>query len=218
MPSISQLLQILGNANFSLTGCQANNWLGASGTKTSFTVRQFANLFRANRFFSSLLPTSVIRSLLVLHIINQHYAKCDLCSEFRVLWSVRAKYGCIVLSSLKNRSCCPSEFFFQWFYRTKGLADTEITKKQKNTLSLLIIFEWTLTIFDLSKVQSLGCPHRLIGFHTTIKNYNIAPPLGYLLTSLPTSNISLDFLYSSPALLVHLRRGSFSVTLKRLGQ
>ena len=145
-------------------------------------------------------------------------AICVPSSVFRDLWSVRAKYGCIVLSSLKNRSCCPSEFFFQWFYRTKGLADTEITKKQKNTLSLLIIFEWTLTIFDLSKVQSLGCPHRLIGFHTTIKNYNIAPPLGYLLTSLPTSNISLDFLYSSPALLVHLRRGSFSVTLKRLGQ
>ena len=111
----------------------------------------------------------------------------------------------MVLSSLKNRSCCPSEFFFQWFYRSKGLADTEITKKQKNTLSLLIILctesEWTLTIFDLSKVQSLGCPHRLIGFHTTIKSYNVAPPLGYLLTSLPTSNISLDFPYSSPVLL-----------------
>lgn len=208
MPSISQLLQILGNANFSLIGCQANNWLGASGTKTSFTVRQFANLLRANRFFSSLLPTSVIRSLLVLHITNQHYAKCDLCSVFRDLWSVRAKYDCMVLSSLNNRSCCPSEFFFQWFYRTKGLADTEITKKQKNTLSLLIILctesEWTLTTFDSSKVQSLGCPHRLIGFHTTIKNYNIAPPLGYLLTSLPTSNISLDFPYSSPVLLCAL--------------
>ena len=137
MPSISQLLQILGNANFSLIGCQANNWLGASGTKTSFRVRQFANLLCANRFFGSLLPTPVIRSLLVLHITNQHYVKCDLCSVFRDLWSVRAKYGCMVLSSLNNRSCCPSEFFFQWFYRTKGLADTEITKKQKNTLSLL---------------------------------------------------------------------------------
>ena len=131
------------------------------------------------------------------------------CSVFRDLWSVRAKYGCMVLSSLNNRSRCPSEFFFQWFYRTKGLADTEITKKKKkNTLSLLIILctesEWTLTIFDLSKVQSLGCPHRLIGFHTTIKNYNIAPPLSYLLTSFPTSNISLDFPYSSPVLLCAL--------------
>ena len=118
----------------------------------------------------------------------------------------------MVLSSLNNRSRCPSEFFFQWFYRT-GLADTEITKKQKNTLSLLIILctesEWTLTIFDLSKVQSLGCPHRLIGFHTTIKSYNIAPPLGYLLTSLPTSNISLDFPYSSPVLLCALTKREF---------
>ena len=143
MPSISQLLQILENANFSLIGCQANNWLRASGTKTSFTVHQYANLFRANRFFRSLLPTSVIRSLLVLQITvniadgeigsycfpagNQHYAKCDLCSVICDLWFVRAKHGCMVLSSLKNRSCCPCEFFFQWFYRTKGLADTETT-------------------------------------------------------------------------------------------
>ena len=104
MPSIPQLLQILENANFSLIGCQANNWLRASGTKTSFTVHQYANLFRANRFFRSLLPTSVIRSLLVLQITvniadgeigsycfpagNQHYAKCDLCSVICDLWFV----------------------------------------------------------------------------------------------------------------------------------
>ena len=156
---------------------------------TSFTVHQSANLFRAHRFFRSLLPTSVIRSLLVLQITvniadgeigsycfpagNQHYAKCDLWSVICDLWFVRAKHGCMVLSSLKNRSCCPCEFFFQWFYRTKGLADTETTTTTTKNLSLSIILcnesEWTLTTFDLSKVQSSGCPHRLIGFHTMIK-------------------------------------------------
>ena len=69
---------------------------------TSFTVHQSANLFRAHRFFRSLLPTSVIRSLLVLQITvniadgeigsycfpagNQHYAKCDLWSVICDLW------------------------------------------------------------------------------------------------------------------------------------